>query len=542
MANNTAFSTTGALPKNLSTNPFGSTSGGLIGNINKATGVAPTQSFAPKASISPTPQSSPITGGTNSGLFSLGGPVNTKPDTTYTSTVTSNNKGGTTTKPTPNPSVLAQQQALNKQGAGLVEDGLAGPLTQAAIAKYANTDTKTETPKLTSDTPTPKLPEVVPPAQLTTGGLVPELQKTAGQTGNEATTFTGLVKQSQNQGQAYTDAMSNYNKAKQDLAEYETKLAQTNKNIASQGISLESARGQEANIGQAATAEHAALQGAVNAASNVLSAANQQQGLQVQAGTAANTAAQTQAQRATGVAGTALGAVAPITGVTPGTQIVQPGMLGTSAGVSGGISDADMKQYATMAANGQIAAIPSSITNNMQLNAELNRQAKLINPNYDPITSSATGDILAKLPALKTAATSLYSVFDSVISSFNDLPQTFKSDSRWINSKLSDLSKYTGAGATEVQKFSSSVSEARIQLSQTINSAVNAGVDMGGQTATSLLPDNMTTGQVATQLDLARKFVNDRIAATASAGGNYNANLTGVGTPGSSTGAMAEVW
>lgn len=38
----------------------------------------------------------------------------------------------------PNQSVLAQQKALNAMGAGLVEDGLMGPKTQAAIAKYGN--------------------------------------------------------------------------------------------------------------------------------------------------------------------------------------------------------------------------------------------------------------------------------------------------------------------------------------------------------------------------------------------------------------------
>jgi len=89
------------------------------------------------------------------------------------------------------------------------------------------------------------------------------------------------------------------------------------------------------------------------------------------------------------------------------------------------------------------------------------------------------------------------------------------------------LATFSGSGAEKVQAFASAVNEARIQLSQTINSAVNAGVDMGEQTADSLLPDNMSPKQVYTQLDLARTFVNARIAAASTAGKNYNANLGG---------------
>lgn len=75
--------------------------------------------------------SAPIQQGTTPGLISNNANSNTH-------TVTTNTSGGTTTKPTPNPSVLAQQQALNKLGAGLVEDGISGPKTAAAIAQYGN--------------------------------------------------------------------------------------------------------------------------------------------------------------------------------------------------------------------------------------------------------------------------------------------------------------------------------------------------------------------------------------------------------------------
>lgn len=71
----------------------------------------------------------------------------------------------TSTVPKPssfNPAVLAQQQALNAKGAGLKLDGIMGPLTQAAIAKYATPQNNTQqgstvpTPNVTESPTAPK--------------------------------------------------------------------------------------------------------------------------------------------------------------------------------------------------------------------------------------------------------------------------------------------------------------------------------------------------------------------------------------------------
>lgn len=62
------------------------------------------------------------------------------------------------TAPAFSASVLAQQKALNAQGAGLKEDGLLGPLTSAAITKYASGGSSS------SNTGSPTAPVVPPPA------------------------------------------------------------------------------------------------------------------------------------------------------------------------------------------------------------------------------------------------------------------------------------------------------------------------------------------------------------------------------------------
>jgi len=332
-----ALSSKGAIPKtnNNITSPFGDTSSGLFGSISKGLGFP---SSTPISTSNPT-SSSPRVGvssqsalGTNSGLLKQ-----SSPDTTYTHITTTNQNGATTSKPTPNPSVLAQQQSLNKQGAGLVEDGIAGPLTQAAIEKYANKGT---TPSSTTpDIQTPKEPEVTPPAPLTTAGQAPGVLSTGKPTDYEKTTIGGLINQSQTESPQVA-------KARQDLADFEKNLAETNKNISAQGISLDSSRGQEANIGQAATAEHLALQ---NAVTNALSSQSQQ----ITAGTAANTGAQTQASRATGAAQNVLGAVAPQF-PSYSSQTVQPGLIGNETGGTSGTLDNAISNVTQLLASGKI--------------------------------------------------------------------------------------------------------------------------------------------------------------------------------------------
>lgn len=110
----------------------------------------------------------------------------------------------TTTHPAQsNPSVLAQQQALNKMGAGLVEDGIAGPKTSAAIAKYGTPDTNPNTTQggavLNPDGSVKTPANPVNQITSTNPGVQAENVGQAGQqTTNEKETQTGLL----NAGQA----------------------------------------------------------------------------------------------------------------------------------------------------------------------------------------------------------------------------------------------------------------------------------------------------------------------------------------------------
>lgn len=65
--------------------------------------------------------------------------------------------------PKANKNVLAQQQALNRVGAGLVEDGISGPKTRDAIAKYGHLlNNSGGTPPAPTTPPTPTTPPEKP--------------------------------------------------------------------------------------------------------------------------------------------------------------------------------------------------------------------------------------------------------------------------------------------------------------------------------------------------------------------------------------------
>lgn len=101
----------------------------------------------------------------------------------------------------------------------------------------------------------------------------------------------------------------------------------------------------------------------------------------------------------------ALGAAQPQV-VAPGQAVFNPATGQYSSASSGGgnpsmapsgIDQTSWDNYVQMAANGQISAIPSSITSNANLSGQLNAAAKARNPNYSPITSAAQGSSSADL-------------------------------------------------------------------------------------------------------------------------------------------------
>lgn len=164
--------------------------------------------------------------------------------------------------------------------------------------------------------------------------------------------------------------VAGYDQAVENLAQFETGLQGTLGNIGQQAIPMPFIQGQQQVVNTENAGVLSALQGAV-----------------------------TQAQ--TGVGLGIQGQQTQNTGLAAAGQLTQPtanaSYFGTpeNGSVIGSSFPEAMQQYAQMAASGQYGAIPSSITGNPVLSAQLNAAAKQINPNYSPVTSAAQSSATA---------------------------------------------------------------------------------------------------------------------------------------------------
>lgn len=277
--------------------------------------------------------------------------------------VTTVSPTGTTTTTHPaqsNPSVLAQQQALNKLGAGLVEDGIAGPKTSAAIAKYGNTTNSSPSapqpstaPSTSTDTPPETSPFVKSVNSLENQGNS-QYNKTAQ---DSATALQDLSKTNPgNSGPANDE----YQSAVKDLSDLKATIAKQSGGIESQPISAQFQQGKE----QALARQNASLLDAAQQKVNEKAAAlgYQIQGTQTQQ-TGLNEAGnlgltgQSTAQNALGTAGQLSQPNGNIINVDPITGLpVAGGSLGNLANVAGTVQGIQSGAAAAAAAGGNISA------------------------------------------------------------------------------------------------------------------------------------------------------------------------------------------
>lgn len=424
-----------------------SNNGAIPKTVGQVTGVlAPTNpsGIGTSAQTTPTVQNNSTSLGTNPGLIGTA--------STNTHTVTINpTTGATTTKPASSPSVLAQQQWLNSQGAGLVEDGIAGPLTAAAIAKYGTQSSPISQTKAPNDPsnqyntatgqPNPNWVGNTTSASATNAQTTAStVNSTTGKNANGSTTSgaytppnqgtTGIsqgglignaVAQSQAPSAAYTNAVSNYQNVNSQLEALKAQEAQQTSDINQSGTWTSRANGEQgqANIQNAST--EAALSGQLNADAAVIGQANTQQGLEQSA------------------LGTAIGANAPITGVPYGTQTITPSAVSPTGSSS---------QYGT---GPEAAANVSSIQNyTTQLN---------------------------NLQAAAPAADAAFSVLNSYAQGINA--------STPIASGLAQLYGSTAQGSAAVAGFKAQLQAVR-----------NAWDTIEGGGSASAIPDNVTPQQL----------------------------------------------
>lgn len=255
----------------------------------------------------------------------------------------------------------------------------------------------------TSNAPAPNTNQANTPATNTGNPFIPPLADAA----LPSTTQTGLISNLSNAAQGNT-AIG------QQAANILDRYGQLFKNIGQQGAALESgqlttgtspvARGNAAVTAQnVAEQQTAAAQGAQTALQGVNAELTGQSQLQSGLTSALGGANVQQQQELSGLSSAA--GLAQPSATAFGQTVFNP--LTGQFENNGGLPPEVMAQYAQMAANGQYSAIPSSIVSNPVLSAQLNAAAKAINPNFNPIASTAQGSAQAQnITAGGTAITS----------------------------------------------------------------------------------------------------------------------------------------
>lgn len=255
---------------------------------------------------------------------------------------------------------------------------------------------------------------------------------TSGTTGQVKGLFPSVVASLANNGQqpgaAYTQAYG-------DAQRYNTQLTQSLQNEAGavaqnrlNPIPIGDQTGREAVIQQQYLDQQKAIGSGLQGATSLIAGANTAQSNQ---NTALNNAGNLAAPQVTSY----------------GQTSFDP----TNAQFSGGgsLPPEVMQQYAQMAATGQYSAIPSFITSNPVLSAQLNVAAKAINPSYTPLQSQGAGSVLQGIPALTSANAAADGIKNTINSYLSANPSLNPSDlaagnilQQWIQGKQLTDPKY----------------------------------------------------------------------------------------------------
>ena len=475
----------------------------------------------------PTQNTGLISGGQNIQVPKVTQPgliSNTASSNTHT-TVTNPTTGASTTKPTPNPSVLEQQKSLNQQNVNtpgyvpLIEDGLAGPKTSAALAQYGyntttgqkNNPTPTSTPTSTPIT-TPATTTPVGAGGAATGG------SNTGSTGvNQGVLIGNLANQSQTPSQGYTDAVNKYGTIAGQLEALKSQEAQQTSDINQSGTWTSRAMGEQgqANIQNAAT--EAALGSQLTAQGNLVNAANTQQGLQVTAGTnAANANAPMQVPYSNQV-------ISPSTGQSVGG--------GTAGQLPQQAQDA-VNSYAQQVKSGQMTRADAESRLSAYGVAGTNALNTALGTSFNTNASNASAGTTAQGQQIQTAAKATNDALDTLTGLFNNLsplqtqgiPAT-NSLANWVAGAL---------GSQALSQYKTNLADARSQLIGVLNSS--GGTPTGNEaTANQYLPDNMTKAQFDANVGTAQNpgIVRQLVAQKV---GRFTGSGSQNGTSGSTTG------
>lgn len=198
-----------------------------------------------------------------------------------------------------------------------------------------------------------------------------------------------------------------------------------------------------------------------------------------------------------------------------------------------------MQQYAQMAVNGNYTAIPSFITGNPVLNAQLNTAAKALNPNFSPVQATGASGVLGGIPQLTSANNAAEGIKNTITSYLQANPTLNPSDlaagnilQQWIQGKQLTDPKY--------QTLFNYLNEYTSTLAPILGVG-GSPTDMKTQIAQGFINAAASGQSIAQVLSAMSQLATHKIQdlQSGAVGGSTPSTTTGVAP---STGGFAETW
>lgn len=334
-------------------------------------------------------------------------------------------------------------------------------------------------------------------------GFIPQQniqkQEIPTQTLNQST-VTALANKGIQTGPEYTKAQSNYENDKQALADFQQQAADQRKAINEVPGILTQTMGQQANLAQTVASKEAALQGAINADSNVLNAANSQQGLQQSA--LSESAGFTQPQSQFGLltdpqTGQPLNPGLANNMVQQAAQLVQNG-----SSLEDAISQSGLDQLGGYGKNALTQQLSQRGNYNpTALNAAANANAQNIGTTgtIDINTAaSGYGPTIQQYQGAGAAFDTAYQQANNLVDTMNKLGINSSNSQDWNTALNAAGSKL---GSSKLSAFTATLAEAQQAYTNLLSSVGAATPTVNGEQATAIFNPSSTPEQIAQGVD-----------------------------------------
>lgn len=330
-------------------------------------------------------------------------------------------------------------------------------------------------------------------------GLIPTPQPQ-----NQAPTYPGIVSDLVNLG---TNGSQGYNKAVNNLADFDRQLAQKYGDIESTPIPLEFQQGREQVIARQAASERAALQGAV-------------------------TQQQTQQGQQIGALGTAGGFAQPqLAGFNQQSFNPLTGTFGNTAGGTSALSQLPpqaqtaIQSYAQQVQSGAMTRADAESRLSAYGVAGTNALNEVLGTGFNTNASNASANTTQQGQQLQTAATATNQALATLQQLYNSLPSGTTTSIPGINGVGNSIANLLGSSALTTYK--QTLADARAQL-QGVLTASGAATPTGAESAAlTYLPDNMSPDQLKQAISNVQQLIQQKVNSFTQSGQQNNQSQNG---------------